>query len=139
MVGAYAIIDLMTGGRIVEWMTPEDIEQSRRMSQSAIRGKGPWVSHTSEMWRKTVLKRAAKWAPQSEELMRALDLDDADYRDAIAAANAEPAQREIQSPKRGTAALKATLTRQREARAAEQPVPAAADESEYREEYEAEG
>lgn len=78
MIGAYAIIELSTGGRIVEWMTRMEIQKVRQTSQSARNGRGPWVDWEDEMWRKTVLKRAMKYVPQSEDMMRALDMDDED-------------------------------------------------------------
>lgn len=77
MLGAYAIIDLTTGGRVVEWMTRADIEKVKRTSKSA-RGGGPWQDWEEEMWRKTVLKRAAKYVPQSDDLRQAFDRDDED-------------------------------------------------------------
>jgi recombination protein RecT len=79
MLGAYAIIELTTGGRVVEWMSRAEILKVKAISQSARSGKGPWADWEEEMWRKTVLKRAAKYVPQSEELMRAMDRDDADH------------------------------------------------------------
>jgi phage RecT family recombinase len=78
LVAAYAIVDLTTGGRIVEFMTREEILAIRQRSQSARSGGGPWVTDEGEMWRKTVLKRAMKYVPQSEEMMKGLDLDDDD-------------------------------------------------------------
>jgi recombination protein RecT len=79
MIGAYAIIELTTGGRVVEWMTRLEIQKVRQSSQSARSGRGPWVDWEDEMWRKTVLKRAMKYVPQSEEMMRALDMDDEEH------------------------------------------------------------
>lgn len=78
MIGAYAIIDLTNGGRIVEWMSRIEVLKIKNSSQSARKGYGPWVDWEEEMWRKTVLKRAMKYVPQSEEMMRALDVDDED-------------------------------------------------------------
>jgi recombination protein RecT len=78
MIGAYAIIELTTGGRIIEWMTRLEVLKVRAMSQSARGGRGPWTDWEEEMWRKSVLKRAMKYVPQSEDMMRALDIDDAD-------------------------------------------------------------
>ena len=78
LVAAYAIIDLTTGGRVIEWMDRSEIEKTKAVSQSAKSGYGPWKDWEAEMWRKTVLKRAMKYVPQSEELMLALAKDDED-------------------------------------------------------------
>lgn len=78
LVAAYAIIDLTTGGRVIEWMDRSEIEKTKGVSQSAKSGYGPWKDWEAEMWRKTVLKRAMKYVPQSEELMLALAKDDED-------------------------------------------------------------
>lgn len=78
MIGAYAIIELTTGGRIVEWMTRLEVIKIKATSQSARKGYGPWKDWEEEMWRKSVLKRAMKYVPQSEDMMRALDMDDED-------------------------------------------------------------
>lgn len=78
MIGAYAIIDLTTGGRIVEWMTRAEIMKVKAVSRSANGGGSPWRQWEEEMWRKTVLKRAMKYVPQSEDMMRAFDREDSD-------------------------------------------------------------
>lgn len=76
MIGAYSIIELTTGGRIVEWMSKMDILKIKAASMSAKKGFGPWKDWEEEMWRKSVLKRAAKYVPQSEDLRMALEKDD---------------------------------------------------------------
>ena len=78
LVACYAIIDLTTGGRVVEWMKREDVMKTKAVSRSASSPASPWVAWEDEMWRKTVLKRAMKYVPQSEELMLALAKDDED-------------------------------------------------------------
>lgn len=109
LYGAYAIIELTTGGRVVEYMTRAEILKVKASSQSARSGKGPWVDWEEEMWRKTVLKRAAKYVPQSEDLMRAMDRDDEDH--AFAADEEEDA-----APIRpGVAGLKAAMAARRRA------------------------
>ena len=59
-------------------MSRIEVLKIKNTSQSARKGYGPWVDWEEEMWRKTVLKRAMKYVPQSEDMMRALDLDDED-------------------------------------------------------------
>ena len=78
LVGCYAIIELSNGGRVIEYMSRDEVQKVKNVSQSARSGRGPWKDWEEEMWRKTVLKRAGKYVPQSEELMKAFDLDDAD-------------------------------------------------------------
>jgi recombination protein RecT len=78
LVGCYAIIELTNGGRVIEYMSRDEVQKIKNVSQSARSGRGPWKDWEEEMWRKTVLKRAGKYVPQSEELMKAFDLDDAD-------------------------------------------------------------
>lgn len=74
VVAAYAIIQTTTGGALVEVMNREQIEAVRARSRS--KDSGPWVTDWTEMARKTVLRRAAKLAPMSPALQRALDIED---------------------------------------------------------------
>jgi recombination protein RecT len=62
---AYVIIRLKDGGVHVEAMTTAAIERVRGRSRSA--SSGPWVTDWDEMAKKTVLRRAAKWAPIAYE------------------------------------------------------------------------
>lgn len=78
LVACYAIIDLTTGGRVIEWMKRDEVMKTKAVSRSASSPGSPWVQWEAEMWRKTVLKRAMKYVPQSEELMMALAKDDED-------------------------------------------------------------
>lgn len=91
-IGAYTVITLMTGGQIVEYMTQQEIEAIRGRSPSW-NGRngpsGPWVTDPMEMWRKTVLKRAAKYAPKSTELRDAIELDSKEFEQAAMAAAQE--------------------------------------------------
>lgn len=105
MIGAYAIIDLTTGGRVVEWMSRIEILKVKNTSQSARKGYGPWVDWEEEMWRKTVLKRAMKYVPQSEEMMHALEVDDTDSDPAIT----KPKTHERALPSNGLDALRQSV------------------------------
>lgn len=105
LMGAYAIIELSTGGRVVEWMSRVEVLKVKNVSQSARKGYGPWVDWEEEMWRKTVLKRAMKYVPQSEEMMRALELDDEDSDPVIT----KPQQHERVAPGTGVNALKTAV------------------------------
>jgi len=59
---------------VFEWMTTTDVNAIRNRSKS---GKsGPWATDWSEMARKTVLKRAAKYLPKSVSMVDALEIAD---------------------------------------------------------------
>lgn len=73
-VGAYAIIRLTSGEIIQEVMDKNEIERVRGFSKAK---DGPaWKGHWGEMARKTVLRRAAKSAPTSAEMLTLLQRDD---------------------------------------------------------------
>lgn len=81
-IGAYAVIVLASGGTVIEYMTRSEIEDIRGRSPSwtSSRGpSGPWKTDPMEMWRKTVLKRAAKYAPKSAELRDAIEIDSGEF------------------------------------------------------------
>lgn len=78
MIGAYAIIDLTTGGRVVEWMNRDQVMKAKAVSKSANSSSSPWKTWEDEMWRKTVLKRGMKYVPQSDDMQRAFDREDED-------------------------------------------------------------
>lgn len=109
-IGAYMIVELMTGGRVVEWMTRAEVEEVRAVSKSFQEGKGPWIDWEDEMWRKSALKRGMKYVPQSEELMRALDLDDQESDLSLKAA---PAPLQLTPGRGGVDALSEQLARRR--------------------------
>lgn len=80
----YCVIALKDGAKKTEIMTREDVEAVRARSRAA--NRGPWVTDWSEMAKKTVFRRAAKWlpleAPNNDVAQRfdaALDVDDAQY------------------------------------------------------------
>ena len=58
---AYAIVTLTDGSKQVEVMRKDEIENIRKGSRMG--NFGPWKNHTSEMWRKTVIKRICKYLP----------------------------------------------------------------------------
>lgn len=85
-------IAFTNGGEKHEVMTATEINAIRDKSQgyrSAIdyQKDHPWISHWGEMAKKTVFKRAAKWAPWSAEIRTAIDHDDDDYRTVEGAAS----------------------------------------------------
>jgi recombinational DNA repair protein RecT len=63
-------------------MTRSEIEEIRGRSPSwtSSRGpSGPWKTDPMEMWRKTVLKRAAEYAPKSAEVRDAIEIDNGEF------------------------------------------------------------
>lgn len=69
-VAAYAIIRMTSGEVYREVMSKQQIEDVK--SASKAKG-GPWSGpFVLEMWRKTVLKRAAKYCPLSDERIRTM-------------------------------------------------------------------
>ena len=70
VIAAYAVAELVGGGRQFEVMTRAQLDGIKRRSKAS--GSGPWVTDTEEMQRKTVLRRLAKWLPLSPELADAL-------------------------------------------------------------------
>lgn len=65
-IAAYAVAKLTDGSIQREVMTIEEIERVRSVSRA--KDKGPWVEWWTEMARKTVLRRLAKYLPQNTEL-----------------------------------------------------------------------
>lgn len=106
-IGAYFICELTTGGRVVEWMSKAEVEKVRNVSKSWQENKGPWKDWEDEMWRKSPLKRGMKYVPQSEEMQRALEIDDSESDLALVEAGAPPLQ--LAAGDRGVSALKERL------------------------------
>lgn len=66
-IGAYAFVELKSGGVMAEFMPASDIEKVRAKSKSA--NSPAWSDPLSrmEMYRKTPFRRLAKWLPLSTE------------------------------------------------------------------------
>lgn len=79
-IGAYAIARLKDGGHAFEFMPIDEIEGIRKRSKAA--QDGPWVTDWSEMARKTVIRRLAKFLPLSAEFNRAVAIDELQERGA---------------------------------------------------------
>lgn len=73
----YAIAELMDGSRQLEVMTIEEVEGIRLRSRA--KDNGPWKTDYSEMARKTVIRRLAKYLPLSTELQKAFEADDEQF------------------------------------------------------------
>lgn len=59
----------------VHYMTAEDVNRIRAMSQAAAKGYGPWVDHEEAMWMKSAVRQLAKFLPMSSEMQRAVTID----------------------------------------------------------------
>lgn len=73
VVGAYCWWKLKDGTAQFEYMPADEIEKIKdrtksRNQQGAI--VGPWVTDEMEMWRKTTVRRARKYMPQSPQMER---------------------------------------------------------------------
>ncbi|MEM8873831.1 MAG: recombinase RecT [Planctomycetota bacterium] len=79
LVAAYAIVTFRDGGhRRADVMRASEILKIKRDALRKTKGKGPWVDHEAEMWKKTTIRRACKTLPLSadDKLLRALELED---------------------------------------------------------------
>lgn len=74
VIGFYAVAKLKDGGHCFEFMSRLQVEQIMRSTQS--KGNyGPWKDNFTEMGRKTVIRRLAKYLPLSIEFQTAAALD----------------------------------------------------------------
>lgn len=99
IIAAYCIAKLTNGDVIREVMTFDEIEKVRRTSKSGNKEGEPigiWKEWYPEMARKTVFRRAAKWLPQSSELIDRVFANDSSM-DVIE--NMGPAERMDSNPK----------------------------------------
>lgn len=84
VIGAYAIINLQTGGKVEKFMRQDEIlAHAKQFSKSFSSKFSPWNAvNDPEGWmpRKTVLKQASKLAPKNEKLLQAIDEDNKDSR-----------------------------------------------------------
>lgn len=65
--GVYCIAKTHDGDYLTEVMSAAQIDQVKRSSPSAVKGKGPWIIWFGEMAKKTVIKRASKTWPKSDQ------------------------------------------------------------------------
>lgn len=70
---AYAVCFFKDGQKQVEVMRRDQIETIRNSARSG--QSGPWVTHTEEMWRKTVIRRICKYLPLTADARAALAHD----------------------------------------------------------------
>jgi recombination protein RecT len=98
MIGVYAVARLKDGSTAVEIMSKRDIEKIRNVSRS--KDNGPWKTWYEEMAKKSVIRRLAKYLPQSSDkdgLHSVLDNDetltDEPIEDAVVVEEAAPVKR----------------------------------------------
>lgn len=80
-VGAYAILENTLGQKVVKVMGKEAVMKIKDLSQAKDSEYSPWNSKQDPelwMWRKTVLKQAAKLVPKTEVLQKAIAEDNED-------------------------------------------------------------
>jgi recombination protein RecT len=118
-VAVYVVARLKDGGVHVEVMTVAEVTAVQSRSRSGT--SGPWKTDWSEMAKKTVVRRAAKYLPISSEVARAFEVEDDDVVDAIATEVAESVT-ERKEEKRGAKRAQAALSA-----AAEQRTPRIVD------------
>ncbi len=71
--GAYAVAFFDNAPPQFEYMTLEQLESIRGRSKA--KNNGPWKTDTDEMYRKTVVRRLAKYLPISPDLEKAIEAD----------------------------------------------------------------
>ena len=72
----YAVATFKDGGYAFKVMSIPEIEEARKLSQSANSPYSPWNRFYDEMAKKTVLKRLCKYLPLSIEVQRSLAQDE---------------------------------------------------------------
>ncbi len=73
----YAVFKLVNGGEGFEVMSVEDVKQhAQKYSQSYNSSYSPWKSNFEEMAKKTVIKKALKYAPMKTDFLRAVAEDE---------------------------------------------------------------
>lgn len=81
-IGAYVIVELQSGGKIYKAMSKKEIlDIAQKFSKSYGGNFGPWSEGKDPqlwMWKKTVLKQAAKLVPKNETIYKALAADNED-------------------------------------------------------------
>lgn len=107
--GVYACAKLETGETVFEFMDKEQVLAIKKTSKAV--ASGPWskADQEGEMWRKTAVRRLAKYLPKSPDLQAVLDADE-EYekftpRDVEFEHVTPPAQHSNGGPKRDLADL----------------------------------
>lgn len=72
--GVYAVAKLKDGSVHFEYLWAEEVEAIKKTSKA--KDFGPWVTNEEEMWRKTAIRRLAKYLPLSVEFAKASAVDE---------------------------------------------------------------
>lgn len=73
----YAIFKMKNGGYGFEVMSVEDVRKhAKKYSQAYNSSFSPWTNHFEEMAKKTVLKKALKYAPLKSDFVRGVSADE---------------------------------------------------------------
>lgn len=89
--GAYVIVELQAGGKVTKVMSAKQIIDIAKKFSKSFAGFGPWTEGQDPelwMWKKTVLKQAAKLVPKNETIFKAIAEDN---KDSIIADRLDPA------------------------------------------------
>lgn len=77
VIAYYAVWRTKDGGYGFDVMSVEDIRaHMHKFSKAAEKGFSPWTTNFDEMAKKTVIKKALKYAPLSTEFVRAMSADE---------------------------------------------------------------
>jgi len=75
--GVYAVARLKDGSVHFEWLWSEEVEAVKTQSLKKMKKpSGPWIDNEDEMWRKTAIRRLAKYLPLSVEFAKAAAVDE---------------------------------------------------------------
>ena len=78
----YAVCEYKDGSKQVEVMRRDQVDAVKRCSRYS--DQGPWVQHTEEMWRKTVIRRICKYLPLTPQAKAVLAHDiNVEYGDGV--------------------------------------------------------
>jgi len=66
-IGVYAVAVFKDGGHSWDFLWEEEVLKAKRISKSGSSPSSPWVNFPEEMWKKTVIRRLAKFLPLSME------------------------------------------------------------------------
>lgn len=77
IIYAYAYVKTNEGKFTFDVMSKEEIDDIKNVSESSSSPVSPWNKYYSEMARKTVIRRLFKYLPVSNDLSRAIALDEA--------------------------------------------------------------
>ena len=80
-IGVYAVAIFKDGSESWEYLWGEEVENIKKISRSSSHYSSPWQNFPEEMWKKTAIRRLAKFLPLSIEkhnnvLQRAVTIDE---------------------------------------------------------------